>query len=102
MPEEKAWRSLVPTGDGECHSPESQDPAERVGGEQVRWLTVGTARVFGHFTGDLLSYQKRNPAAVDQNLNMYFHGLNHCDGRGTGRRYRCRGNFVSAAFVPRL
>lgn len=40
------------------------------------WLTLVTAAlVFGHFMGDLLSQQKRNPAAVVQNLLMYFHQL---------------------------
>lgn len=31
------------------------------------------ALVFGHFMGDLLSQQKRNPASVVQNLVTYFH-----------------------------
>lgn len=50
-------------------------------GARDPWLTLGTAAlVFGHFMGDLLSQQKRNPAAVVQNLHMYFHTLIHTMG----------------------
>lgn len=74
MPKRKAWPSPVPTGDTECHSQEAEIQLRGLGGEPVRWLASGMAApVFGHFMGDLLSQRQGNPAAVDRNLNMYFH-----------------------------
>lgn len=74
MPKRKAWPSPVPTGDIECHSQEAEIQLRVLGGQHVRWLASGMAAlVFGHFMGDLLSQQHRNPAVVDQNINMYFH-----------------------------
>lgn len=62
----------------ECLSMGSWDATGSPGWEQVRWLTSGmTALIFGHFVGWPAEHQKRNAAAVDQDLSTYYCWLSH-------------------------